>query len=69
MKKLFAMSNVDGSFIVSAADEAALVGKINEIQEKYETYYKAYVAPGFSVVKADNLQAAKTKRVPNGGNG
>jgi uncharacterized protein YeeX (DUF496 family) len=62
MKKLFAMANVDNSFIVSASSEEELTRKLENIREKYEKYYHDYVIPGFYVVKAKNLMEAKTKK-------
>lgn len=62
MKKLFAMANVDNSFIVSASNEDELVQKLDDIREKYEKYYQQYVLPGFYVVKAQSLMEAKTKK-------
>ena len=61
MKKLFAMANVDNSFIVSAGSEEELNRKLEDIRAKYEKYYHDYVMPGFYVVKAKNLMEAKTK--------
>lgn len=62
MKKLFAMASVDNSFIVSASSEEELTAKIEDIRERYEKYYREFVAPGFYVVKAANLMEAKTRR-------
>ncbi len=62
MKKLFAMASVDNSFIVSAASEEELTAKIEDIRERYEKYYREFVAPGFYVVKAANLMEAKSRR-------
>jgi hypothetical protein len=62
MKKLFAMANIDNSFIVSASSEDELNRKLDDIREKYEKYYHDYVMPGFYVVKAKNLMEAKSKK-------
>ena len=62
MKKLFAMANVDDSFIVSAVNEEELIRKLDDIREKYEKYYQQFVVPGFYVVKAKNLIEAKARK-------
>lgn len=41
---------------------AELYAKIDDIREKYRDYYQKYIAPGYYVVKAENLKEAKSAR-------
>lgn len=59
MKKIFAFSKVDNSFIVSAEDSGSMATKILEISEKYDKFYKEYVAPGVKLIKAKTLAEAR----------
>lgn len=62
MQKFFALARSDNSYIVNAETMAELYEKIDDIREKYRDYYHKYIAPGYYVVKAENLKEAKSAK-------
>lgn len=62
MKKLYALAQVDNSFIVSARSEEELRLKLQEIRGKYKAYYKRFILPGIVLVRANSLREAKTSQ-------
>ncbi len=62
MKKFFAIADIDNSFIVSADTQAELNRKLDEIRQRYASFYRKFVAPGFHVVQASTIREAKQTR-------
>lgn len=61
MKKIFAFSKADGSFVVSAVDETGIEERLESIKNKYPEFYKRFIAPGIKLVKEKNLGEAVKK--------
>ena len=62
MKKFFAIADIDNSFIVSADSQEELNKKLDDIRQRYASFYRRFVAPGFHVVQANTIREAKRTR-------
>ncbi len=62
MRKFFAITKSDNTYIVDAETREALEQKIDEIREKYTSYYKKHIEPGYYIVQARNIKEAKEKK-------
>lgn len=60
--KYFALSKLDGSFIVNGDTMDELNDKLAEIRKNHAGYYKSHIASGYYVVKAANVKAAKASK-------
>ena len=62
MKKFFAITKSDNSYIVSAESKEELLTQIEEIRKEHPEYYRDNIAPGYYIVEAKDIKQAKAAK-------